>query len=131
MPVAPSKSAQAVLTFTNGWEQSQTGDLIAGGQVKIEYDVARLPNLRHSDSERWGIEAFVMFGPSGAVHHGPVRNGSFTCLIPAGATELQVWFKNWVGAADQRRESFDSRNSDNYRFAVTPLVTRGILNLRA
>jgi hypothetical protein len=119
LPVLP-KGDKAMLDFKNGWEQSLTGELVAGGQLVIKYDIARLPHLRHSSSTHWGIETFIRFHPSEMVSRGPVRDGPFECSIPAGTTQLELWFKNWAGDEGSRRESFDSKHSANYQFTVKP-----------
>jgi hypothetical protein len=39
--------------------------------------------------------------------------------IPKGATEVEIWFRNWSGASTPR-EQYDSNFGGNYRFAVQP-----------
>jgi hypothetical protein len=130
--VSEEKKSAASLRFTSDWAHVAEGAIVAGGRVTIEYDPDRA-KLRHSKSgiPAWGVQAYVKAVPSGLVIERPAvdfatEKGApvdspkllpVTVEVPAGTTELEVWFKNWT-AADAPSETWDSNFGKNYRFAV-------------
>jgi hypothetical protein len=112
--------AKAKLSFEAGWKHSAQGELVAGGQVTIAYDPNRA-QLKADKNGGWGVQAFVKMIPSGQVVEQPVIDAAkarpATLEIPKGTTEVQIWFKNWVGEGGPR-ESWDSNLGKNYCFAV-------------
>ncbi|MFN7133456.1 MAG: DUF6209 family protein, partial [Myxococcales bacterium] len=127
-------NAKGTVAFGKDFNQKVDGQLVAGGKMTIDYDIARLSNLRHTHNGNpaWGVTAYVMFNPGGKIVEGPVmqfesnygrpsnnpQNRPLTVDIPEGTTEVQVWFKNWTGA-DSQREAYDSNYGRNYRFPVS------------
>ncbi|MGI5862376.1 MAG: DUF6209 family protein [Myxococcales bacterium] len=134
-PTAPAAEGQPVarasVRFTETWNQTLEGELVAGGRLRIEYALerARAHGGRDDASAVWGVEAYVQFLPSGEIIHAPVVSfparfgkpaGSALATpceiaIPQGAYEAQVWFQNWSEGEQPR---WDSNFGVNYRFPV-------------
>ena len=128
-----STGPTVAVDFGSDWSEKPQGQLVAGGKLKLNYDIGRLSDLRntHNGYPAWGITAYVKFEPSGKTSEGPVMSfksnlghptnepvgQALTVDIPAGTTGVQVWFKNWSGA-DSPREAYDSNYGNNYRFDV-------------
>jgi len=128
--------AVAVLRFPEGGGASRDGDLVRGGTLRVEYDVARLP-LRHTHNgfPCWDIQAFVLFssddtpfyttvnaigGPADAVYLPPLAREpvlTFEVPVPGDATGVELWFRNFTGC-DSPAERWDSDGGANYRFDV-------------
>lgn len=126
----------ASLAFDPGWQTRRQGALVAGRPVAITYALERLPDCRgtYNSAPAWDIRASVRFLPSGQVAEGTVRSFQvppgqpatgdatpvpFEVLVPAGTTELEVWFKNFSGP-NGTCVAWDSNLGANYRFAVEP-----------
>jgi hypothetical protein len=123
---------RATIRFGPDWAHSCQGELVAGGSVIIEYDPARAQMREVKDGvPSWGVQGFVKFMPAGEVVEAPViefpdgpgpvapnpQISKLAVAVPEGATEVQVWFRNWTGAAGGR-EIWDSDFGKNYRFQV-------------
>lgn len=124
---APAFAPPAVrLAFAGDWTSSASGALWEGGEVAIDFELARLGRCYRRDDASFEAFAHVRALPSGRVVSGSIRriaNGRvepqrFTAPIPAGSTHLEVWFE---GRGDQGRcRSWDSDHGRNYRFVVRP-----------
>jgi len=134
----------STLTFDAAWNETLSGALVAGGQVSLKYDEARLPNCRasHNGNPGWQITAYVKMVPGGTVaeanffdyaktasgapdYHTWVKQVP-TVSIPAGTTELQIWFKNGSGF-DHPCTEWDSDFGKNYIFKVGAAPVGGTL----
>jgi hypothetical protein len=125
----------ATLVFDKQWNETVSGVLTAGGQVAIDYHESRLPSCRasHNGNPGWQITAYLRTLPGGAVSeaelfaHASKSTGESdyyswvkqvpVLAIPAGTTELQLWFKN-VSGFDHPCTEWDSDFGRNYRFPV-------------
>lgn len=107
----------ARLVFAADFSESQIGGIVPGGQVRVEYDVARLPQCRHFSNgyELWDITAHLRWEPSGAVVGASVRGGAATFAVPADAQRAVLWFENTSAIGCQ---AWDSNYGANYAFAV-------------
>ena len=103
----------------------QRGALVAGGQISVSYDAARLTTCRatHNGFRFWSLDANVRFLPGGSVATGSLvsSNGAtvsplaFVTDIPAGTTSVELWFHNYTpGDCD----AWDSDYSRNYQAPV-------------
>ena len=127
----------ARLQFLAGWQTVKHGSIRPGGQLIIDYDICRLPNLRtrFRDIIFWQIEAFVRFHPSGELYTSSVTGGNFDdagrrpfrghrskpfeFVVPGDAIRVEVWFRS--GCQDSGRPedvAWDSRFGQNYWFDV-------------
>ena len=127
----------ARLQFLAGWQTVKHGSIRPGGQLIIDYDICRLPNLRtrFRDIIFWQIEAFVRFHPSGELYTSSVTGGNFDdagrrpfrghrskpfeFVVPRDAIRVEVWFRS--GCQDSGRPedvAWDSRFGQNYWFDV-------------
>jgi len=134
-PPGHQEQPRATLQFLVGWEQRQQGQLRPGGKLVIEFDPARLPQCRQSShgAQVWDIEVGIIFHPSGQWFVGSVmkkvrmpNDGLIVSLepqpyevtVPAGATHVEMWFKNYTTIGGQGCEAWDSRYCQNYWFSV-------------
>ncbi|HCF57489.1 MAG TPA: hypothetical protein DFS52_05790 [Myxococcales bacterium] len=123
--------ARATVRFTETWSQTQEGELVAGGRLRIEYALerARAHGGHDSAAGGWGVEAYVQFLPSGETVDAPVvgiplrlgkpagapQASPCEIAIPLGAYDAQIWFCHWTEGEDPR---WDSNFGVNYRFPV-------------
>ncbi|HEY3351819.1 MAG TPA: DUF6209 family protein [Polyangia bacterium] len=129
----------ATLRFDAAWTETVTGAVVAGGTVAVDYDAARLPNCRasHNGNPGWQITATLRFLPGATVAEqgifehalGPNGPDYYSWVhtipqfdVPAGTTEIQLWFKNTSGF-DRPCEEWDSDYGANYRFPVAGAST--------
>jgi hypothetical protein len=113
--VTPAVPAR--LEFRADYSEHQTGPLVPGGQVRVEYDTARLTTCRHSQGGHplWDISAHLRWEPSGELVAASVRDGAATFTVPAGAQRLAAWFENTSASGCQ---AWDSNFGANYGFDV-------------
>jgi hypothetical protein len=125
------------LQFLAGWQTVKHGSIRPGGQLIIDYDIGRLPNLRTEfrDIIFWEIDAFVRFHPGGQLYSGSVIEGiradggrgpvrshrpkPFEVVVPRDAARVEVWFRSGreeLGYSDDA--AWDSRFGQNYWFDV-------------
>lgn len=133
--VSADVALPATLTFDSSWNETVSGTIVAGGRIRLQYQEARLPRCRasHNGNPGWQITAFVRFAPSGQVEEAEIFGHAMTPTgpdyyswipqepeleVPAGVTELEVWFRNRSGF-DFPCEDWDSDYGRNYRFAVS------------
>lgn len=133
-------SSVSTLTFDASWNETASVPLVAGRQLRIDYDAARLPDCRasHNGNPGWNITAFLRFLPSGSTierelfEHPLGSNGAVDSYgwiktlpvvdIPAQATSVEVWFRN-RSAFDSPCERWDSNYGANYVFAIVEAPT--------
>jgi hypothetical protein len=110
-------SKTATIRFLSDWREEVTGDVRAGGRLRVEYAAERLPGggTRTTAKTAQDVVAEVRFGPGGQHHTGRVTGGKFEVDVPADANEVMIWFYRTDGAAT----SWDSRFGENYRFSVS------------
>jgi hypothetical protein len=129
--VCPAVAPKATLTFDGAWVTTQTGAIVPGADLTIQYALERLPSCRFSRAgyQLWDIEANVKFEPSGELKvgsvtmvttpngGGPTRAASpLTVRVPRGTQRIQIWFRNY--SAVDRCEAYDSNYGRNYWFDV-------------
>ncbi|MGC4118703.1 MAG: DUF6209 family protein [Myxococcales bacterium] len=137
----------ATLTFDSAWNETAAAPIVAGGQIAIDYDAARLPNCRasHNGNPGWQVIANVMAMPSGQIvskgifdyaqtETGPDYHSWLHTIpvfdVPAGTSELQIWFENSSGF-DHPCTEWDSDFGRNYRFSVVAAPSLGIMTFQS
>lgn len=129
---------QARLTFHDDWTIEEAGAPVAGGELRIAYDLDRLTDCRgtHNGYPAWDLLAHVRFLPGGQEASGTVRAFQtssgvpqnvadavpFVTDIPRDASRLEIWFENVAVGTCQ---AWDSNYGENYGFEVlteTPRV---------
>lgn len=112
------------LTFNADFTQSQSGPVVGGRSVVVDYDIARLPKCRqgYSGLQTWSVLAQATFLPmnvrqsaSVVEHSDPPRSIPATFFAPEGTTEMVLYFQNndRAGCSD-----YDSAYGANYHFSV-------------
>src|SRR5262249_25812900 len=95
----------ATLTFANNFTETQDGDLVAGGSVRIVYDLDRLTSCRSESggSPQWGVSGWAKFdsdAPDASPHTFAVSRLDGSSVVPvtpdlelpASATRVALWF---------------------------------------
>ena len=128
----PGQRPLATLQFRLDRTEVQHGAIVAGGQLAVDYDLGRLTACRdtHNGYRFWTLDAYAQFQPGGQIVSGSVvaSNGAqvlpqlFTTDVPAGATSVQLWFRN---ASPPACEGWDSNYGANYAFPVVAKATAG------
>jgi len=129
------KPVVGTVWFGDNWEEHNHGLLREGGYLVVQYDIDRLPECRgtHNGYPAWDTIANLRFLPGGELVTGSVRdfvsnmgtptNEAFDVqlevTIPMGATEVELWFRNYSGAGSSC-ETWDSNYGANYRFEIMP-----------
>lgn len=114
---------QAVLRFlADGSSVVENGPILAGGRVKIIYDLNRLPQCRAS---KYGMPAWSILGYAswdGGAPQTLALTAAGAALqpvvqVPETAKKLQLWFYNndYYGC-----KAWDSQGGNNYAFDVAP-----------
>jgi hypothetical protein len=103
--------------FLSDWTHQQSGDIRPGESLRIEYDVARLPEHRAERYGRkaWSITANLRFQPGGQVQAGDVSSEPFEVNVPANASWIELWFHNTDHTGGS---AWDSRYCQNYWLEV-------------
>lgn len=103
----------ATVRFLSDWTHQQSGDIIPGGSLRIEYDIQRLPQFRAEryGQRAWSINVHIRFHPGGQVHAGDVSLGALVASVPANATQIELWFHNTDHTGGS---AWDSSYSQNY-----------------
>jgi hypothetical protein len=126
--------ATPVLVFDDEWNETQTGRLLAGDKMRVQYDLDRLTDCRGSTggSEVWGVTGYASFDGASPqtfavsrLDAGTVQPVLATVDIPAGATRVAMWFainNRWGCIA------YDSNDSHNYVFEIEGGATGGVLS---
>jgi hypothetical protein len=135
-PPGQKEGPRAALQFLPGWEQRRQGQISPGGKLIIEFDPSRLPQCRQSShgAQVWDIEVGMIFHPGGQCFVGSVMKKvcmpeggptvslepqPYEVTVPADATHVEMWFKNYTTIGGQGCEAWDSRYCQNYWFTVT------------
>ncbi|MBV9925546.1 MAG: hypothetical protein JOZ96_11055 [Acidobacteria bacterium] len=135
LPPRPEEQSRATIQFLVGWQQRQQGQIRPGGKLVIEFDPARLPQCRQSShgAQVWDIQVGMIFHPGGQWFVGSVmkkvrmpESGPIVSLepqpyevtVPADATHVEMWFKNYTNIGGHGCEAWDSRYCQNYWFGV-------------
>jgi hypothetical protein len=120
----------ALVRFSEGWNISQSGYLIAGKSFEIEYALERIEQQlvqgTGSDSAPWCLLAKVQFD-DGPVHSYPLLAAHLehpekvigllpTVQIPEQARRMTIWFF----AFHNTQSYFDSNFGQNYNFVILP-----------
>lgn len=125
------------IRFADDFTQTVSGDLVAGGSVRIDYDLDRLTECRGSTggSEVWGVTGYAQFDGDEPVTFGlshlsggRVVPDVASVAIPDGATQLTTWFSvsnRWGCIA------YDSNFGANYGFDVAPVAHEIVLDFAA
>ncbi len=110
-PSAPSR-----IVFAADHTVTQHGALVPGGQVRLEYDPARLTTCRNSRNgyALWDLTAHLRWD-TGEGQSSSIRDGAILVSIPTTARGLEVWFENTAVPGCQ---AWDSNYGANYRFAL-------------
>ncbi|MBW2732124.1 MAG: hypothetical protein JRH20_06995 [Deltaproteobacteria bacterium] len=127
--------ALAQIHFTSTWDEHLSGELRQGGRLEVSYDLQRLPECRgtHNGFPAWDTRATLRFSPSGTIVEGSVlafqndqgvpTNVAYkvplVVEIPAGATSVELWFKNSTGAGSSC-VAWDSNFNANYHYEIQP-----------
>ena len=103
----------ATVSFLSNWTQQQSGDIRPGESLRIEYDVARLPEHRAEryGQKAWSISANLRFHPGGQVQTGDVSSEAFEVNVPANTSRIELWFHNTDHTGGS---AWDSRYGQNY-----------------
>jgi hypothetical protein len=112
----------AILAFKGDWSIEQTGRLVEGGSVRVQYDSSRLPACRGDQNGHpaWTITGYysVNSGEPGSFFvdgFSPTSAPDEPVFTLDEAGELSLWFENtsrWGCSA------FDSNFGDDFNFAV-------------
>lgn len=131
--VCPGLRPLGTLEFRGNFTTVQHGAIVAGDQLRIDYDLNRLTTCRdtHNGYRFWTLDAYAQFQPGGQLVSGSVvgSNGPtvyaepFITDVPADATSVQIWFRN---ASPPSCEGWDSNYGANYRFTVEKQATAPI-----
>jgi hypothetical protein len=115
---APSSPTVARLTFNADFTQTQTNQIVAGGQLEVDYDPTRLAGCSETQGGRpqWSITAHIKFDPDGEEETGEILDGPVTVTVPTdGAKQVEIWFESVnVDGCHQ----FDSNYGSNFVFAL-------------
>jgi len=103
----------ATVSFLSNWTQQQSGDIRPGESLRIEYDVARLPEHRAEryGQKAWSISVNLRFHPGGQAQAGDVSSGTFELNVPADTSRIELWFHNTDHTGGS---AWDSRYGQNY-----------------
>ncbi len=110
------------LLFANDWSEAVYGTPRAGQSFVVDYDISRLSGCRqtYNGMDTWDVAVQYRFD-GGAVQEQSltVVNGyqrsraPITLSAPAGARQVEMWFKKWDRTSCV---SWDSNYGANYRF---------------
>jgi Family of unknown function (DUF6209) len=109
---------------------SRHGRIRPGGRLLVEYDAARLTQRGNAPTSSTDILCHVRFQPAGQTHSesvlehtdplvsasGPPRPALLEVAVPAGTTEVELWFERREPAGIS---AWDSRYGQNYTFDVS------------
>lgn len=120
----------ATLAFTADWQELQTGALVRGRRLTVQYDPARLPHCRGTKNgyPAWELRGAVRFLPGGQLVEGTLKAHHtaygwplptfdpvpLVADVPGDATSAELWFHNFGLWCD----AWDSDYGRNYRFDV-------------
>lgn len=123
--VCPGLRPITRLDFAADFTVAADGAIVAGDRLEVDYALARLTACRdtHDGFRFWSLDAYAQFQPGGQLVTGTVvaSNGAassavpFVTDVPAGATSVALWFRNY---SPPSCEGWDSSYGANYAFAV-------------
>ncbi|WP_223757290.1 DUF6209 family protein [Myxococcus sp. RHSTA-1-4] len=122
---AAAAQTSPVITFNANWSLSESAPLVAGGEVQIAYDAARLPQCRTTlpdGTPNWSITGHYRLNngtPGSFDVAGQPSTGAAPVIALPEAGALEVWFR--VNGTDC--EQYDSNYGTNFRFTVHPAGT--------
>jgi hypothetical protein len=135
VPVAELGVDAGNIFFQGDWSENVYGALRQGGTLDVHYDISRLPACRgtHNGYPAWDVIGYARFLPGGEQVEASVRelvadqgrptneahDKLWTLTVPQGATEVELWFKNYTGAGSSC-VAWDSNWGGNYRFDLWP-----------
>jgi hypothetical protein len=119
------------LTFAADWTETQSGPVVAGRSVVLDYDIARNSPCRqtYNGAPTWSVVAVATFLPMRVVQQvsvvdltsGSARPTLARLFAPEGATELVLFFRN----ADRAGcTSWDSDFGRDYHYPVVAAPVR-------
>lgn len=125
---------KATARFNGDWTERLDGDPVQGGELAVDYDLVRLPQIRqhYREAAVWDIVAYVRFHPDAQILTASVTKPVYaspggatidrapavaTFPVPGDAAEVEFWFLN-IGYGPYPPKAWDSRYGQNYRFAV-------------
>jgi len=124
----PSTCAQPdgpTLSFLADWTETQTGPVVAGQSVVLDYDLARNSPCRqtYNGAPTWSVTAVATFLPMRVVQQvsvvdltaGEARPTLARLHAPDGATELVLYFRNSDRAGCM---AYDSDYGRDYHYPV-------------
>lgn len=123
----------ATLTFAADWTEAQSGPVLAGRDVVIDYAVERNSPCRqmYNGAPTWSLVVVARFHPMNVVQEalvvdltgGAPRPLSARLPVPSGATDVELFFRNNDRGGCV---AWDSDFGRNYHFpVVTPPPVRG------
>lgn len=114
------------LTFHGDFTEEQSGPVVAGRSVVVDYDISRNSPCRqtYNGLQTWSVMAHATFLPmnvrqsASVVNHGTSPSSSMPAsfFAPEGATEMVLYFQNNDRGGCS---SYDSDFGANYHFAVS------------
>lgn len=135
-PTTPTLSFDVAAAGGSGedFSISQSGPLVAGGNVIIEYDLARLTTCvaESNNYAVWGVTGYAQFDDGTIVtltlsqlQGETVIPVAATLALPASATHVSFWFEEnneWGCVA------YDSDYGQNYPFAIQPSGAAAVID---
>jgi hypothetical protein len=130
-------SSVPTIRFTDDFSQTVSGALVAGGTVRIDYDLDRLQDCRGSTggSEVWGVSGYAQFDDGepqafglSRLSGGRVVAEVATLEVPDGAARMTTWFyvsNRWGCIA------YDSNYGANYDFDIAAIGNEVVLDFAA
>ena len=103
----------ATVKFTSDWSHEQSGDVQAGESLQIDYAAERLCQCRATryGQKAWGLTANLRFHPSKEEQAADVSSGTCEVKIPAGTSQIEIWFHN---SDHTGCSAWDSQYGQNY-----------------
>lgn len=112
------------IQFNADWSETVVGTLQRGQDFVVDYELSRLPSCRatYNGMDTWDVAVQYRFD-GGAVQEKSVTvvNGysrsqtPITLTAPAGASSVEMWFKNWDRGSCV---TWDSNYGQNYFFSL-------------
>lgn len=104
-------AARTTLTFAPNYTQTQSGPIVAGGQLQLAYATSRLHGCTGA------LAAHVRFDPTRTPIDPSIDSGAATVTVPAdAANRVTIWFD----ASGAGCHTYDSAYGANYVFAIAP-----------
>ncbi len=114
-PPAGIKATTATLEFLTDWHEQQTGYIVQGGRLIVQYDPARMP----SKDPRRRCLAYVRFHPSRDLYSATMVENRMELTVPMDAAQAELWFQSMDSSGAIQ---WDSRLRQNYWYPVLTAV---------